>query len=127
MTGKIDTIGDLIEVLVKHIEQHPDCHDDPVAVHNTASGLSHPIVSVGGGGLDDLDDPGLLLFVNDDYDQVHESFRTVPDKYNIGHRINLLFQQLAEEFKKPGNEKMMFTVLPGSDPPRVVFRKKDRA
>lgn len=126
MTEKIETIGDLAEALVRHIETHLDCSDDPIAVHNIQSGLSHPITSVSSGSLNDEEDPGLLLLVDGSYDQVHESFRIIPDKYNIGHRINLLFEQLAEEFKKPGNEKLMFTVLPGSDPPRVVFRRKDR-
>lgn len=124
-TNAIKTIGELAEALVKHIETHPDCSDDPIAVHNIQSGLSHPITDVSGGSLNDAEDPGLFLFIDDSYDQVDESLRSIPDKYNIGHRINLLFDQLAEEFKKPGNEKLMFTVLPGSNPPQVVFRRKD--
>lgn len=123
-TSAIKTIGELAEALVSHIETHPDCSDDPIAVHNVQSGLSHPITEVIGGSINDAEDPGLMLLVDDSYDQVDESFRIIPDKYNIGHRINLLFDQLAEEFKKPGNEKLMFTVLPGSDPPQVVFRRK---
>lgn len=115
----VHTIGQLIEALVAHIENHPDSYHQPVAVHHMSTGLSHPIRRVG-------DFYGsMMIWIDDKFDQVDPKFRTVPDKIHIAHHINVLFRQLRAELAKPQNAKYTSVVLSeAGDPPRVVLKTR---
>lgn len=118
----IETVGEFVEWLVEYLKNNPESVELPIAVHNTATGISHPIWR-----LDDTNEEGLLIWVSDEYDRVDPAFRTVPDKYNIAHRANLLLKQFAQEMEKPENDSFISGISKEiGQPARVIIKRMER-